>query len=248
MGAHFFQLAREFHVVFQRILVAFRIEDVARVTHGRLAHRVRPMDGFHGHAQVGQIIERVEDSENIHAAGGGVFDEAGDDVVGIIGITDGVAAAKEHLETDVGNFGAQLAQAFPRILVEKTHRGVEGGPAPHLDREQAGGAARDRRRDRQHVIGADARGHQRLVGIAKRRVRDQQAFLFQRPFGKLSGAQFVQQIAGAIRSRRPMIIRGRLGDGHRLVRFVALGMRVAVDNHVADETEQFAGAVALGLE
>ena len=75
-------------------------------------------------------------------AGGGVLHETGDDVVGIIGITDGIRAAEEHLETDVRNARAQLAQALPRIFVQETHRGVEGRAAPHFQARTDSGVRR----------------------------------------------------------------------------------------------------------
>jgi serine/threonine protein phosphatase PrpC len=96
------------------------------------------LHGLHRDAEVGQVVERVEDAEDVHAVGGGVFDEAGDDVVGVVGVADGVGAAEEHLEADVGHAGAELAQAFPRVLVEEAHRGVEGGAAPHFEGEEGG--------------------------------------------------------------------------------------------------------------
>ena len=121
MRAHFFQFLRQLDVIFEGILGALRVEDVAGVTNCRLANGVGFLHRFHGHLQIRRVIERIKDAENINALCGGVLDEAGHDVVGIIGITDGVGAAEEHLETDVRHLFAQGAQPQPRVFVQKTH-------------------------------------------------------------------------------------------------------------------------------
>ena len=186
MRAHALQLLRELHVILQRELVAAVVEDVARVADRRLADRVRALHRFHADAEIRQIIQRVEDAEDVHAARGRVLHEAGDDVVGIIRVADGVGAAEQHLETDVRHARAELPEALPRILVEEAHRGVEGRAAPHLEREQARRVMRDGAGAGEHVVGADARRHQRLVRVAERRIRDQETLLLERPLGELS--------------------------------------------------------------
>ena len=49
----------------------------------------------------------------------GFADEFDDDVVGIGGVADGVGAAEEHLEADVGDALAEFAEALPGIFVEE---------------------------------------------------------------------------------------------------------------------------------
>ena len=85
----------------------------------------------------GQPVERVEDAEEVDAGRGRLLDEAADDVVGVVGVADGVRPAQEHLEQDVGDLLAQQRQALPGVLVQEAHGHVEGGAAPHLEREQA---------------------------------------------------------------------------------------------------------------
>ena len=49
---------------------------------------------------------------------------------------------------------------------------------PHISRRKDCGSRCDTKfGDRQHVVGADARGQQRLVGVAERRVGEQQPLL-----------------------------------------------------------------------
>src|SRR5688572_11091883 len=104
---------------------------------------------FHGDDEVREIIERIENAEDIDAFSGGMLDETFHHVVGIVRVTDGVGTAEQHLETDVGYFCAKLTEAFPWIFMEKTHRGVEGGAAPHFHAEKLRGTACDRVRHRE---------------------------------------------------------------------------------------------------
>ena len=174
--------------------------------------------------------------------------EAGDDMIGVVGIADGVGPAKQHLETDVGNLGAKLAKAFPWVLVEETHRRVERGPAPHLQRKQVGGAAGERIRAGQHVMGADTGGHERLMGVAESRVGDEQALLGDRPLGEFLRAELKEQLARAIGRVQLEIAGGHDRRNERLGGTIALGVGIAVDDDVADEVEELGGAIVTGLE
>ena len=86
------------------------------------------------------------------------------------------------------------------------------------------------------------------MGITEGGVGDEQAFLLQRPLGEFLWAQFEQQVAGALGQRG-----GQIGLGQRcrvegLGRLVPLGMRVAVDDDVAQEVEQLGGPVLAAAE
>ena len=118
------------------------------------------LHGLHRDAEIREIIKRVEDTEDVHAAGGGVFHETGHDVAGIVRVADGVGAAEQHLKTDVGDAGAELAEPLPRVLIEKPHGGVERGAAPHFEGEEVRRAAGEGVGGREHVVAADARGHE----------------------------------------------------------------------------------------
>jgi hypothetical protein len=130
------------------------------------------------------------------------FDELAHDVVGVGRVADGVGGAQQHLEADVGDRLAQLAQALPGVLVEEAHGDVEGGAAPHLEAVEVGSRCATKLAMRQHVVGAHARGHQRLVRVAQGRVGEQQALLLARSTRRTSRAQLVEQLAGACRRRR----------------------------------------------
>ena len=93
-----------------------------------------------------------------------------------------------------------------------------------------------------HVVSAHARGHQRLVRVAKGRVRQQQALFFARPRGEFLGPQLLQQLARSCRRRNSWRgWHGRLLNGRGDI--LALHFGIAVQDHVAEIREQLGGAV-----
>ena len=135
--AHLFNLLGLRDVVAQRILVALRVGDVAGVADRCLTkHLAMLADCLHGDFHVGQVVERVKDSEDVHAAIGRVLHEACDDVVRVVRVADGIRAAEKHLEAEVRGLFAKAAKAFPRTLLEEAHRSVEGRAAPVFQREE----------------------------------------------------------------------------------------------------------------
>jgi hypothetical protein len=213
-----------------------RVGDVAGVADGRLANRLAVVaDGFHRHLHVRQVVERVEDPEDVHAGVRRVLDEAGDDVVRIVRIADGVRAAEEHLETDVRDLFAQAAEAVPRAFAEEAHRGVEGRSAPHFQREKLGRAVGDRLGHAQHVEAAHAGGDERLVGVAQGGVGDQQALFVENPLREFLRAEVQQHVAAAFGDFGVVLDDERVRHD-RLVQhgpgFPAFGGRVAVESDV----------------
>ena len=157
--AHRFDFLGLGDVVFQRILVALRVEDVAGVADRGLAERLAVLaDGLHRDPHVGQVVEGIEDAEDVHAGVGRMLDEAGDDVVRVVRVTHRVGAAEQHLEQDAGDLFTEPAEALPRALLEEAHRGVEGRAAPHFEREELRQAGRVVVGDAQHVEAAHAGG------------------------------------------------------------------------------------------
>ncbi len=83
------------------------------------------------------------------------------------------------------------------IFLEEPHRRVERRAAPHLEAEQVRQPVGDRVGDGQHVVGAHARGEQRLVRVAHRRVGDQQPLLVADPLRELLGPELEQLLPHA---------------------------------------------------
>ena len=127
-------------------------------------------DGLHSVLKVAGVVQCVEDTENVHAVLGGLVDEAVNNFIVVVAVTQQVLATKQHLETGVRQQFAESAQALPRILVEEANAGVEGCSAPALCRPVAGcvdvGASVD------HVFHCHSGSHQALMGVAKRELGD----------------------------------------------------------------------------
>jgi hypothetical protein len=80
---------------------------------------------------------------------------------------------------------------------------------PHISRLKSCGVRRATApADGQHVEGTHARGQQRLMGVAKSRVGDEQALLRERPFGEFFRAQLEQQLARAGRRLLLAVVAG----------------------------------------
>ena len=120
------------------------------------------------------------------------------DLGGVRRVADRVAPAQQHLEADVGDRLAQRGQPLPRVLGEEAQRDVVRRPAPALDRPQLRRGAGDVVGDGEQVAGADARGEQRLVGVAEGGVGDRDPVLGAQPAGELLGPDLAQQLAGAV--------------------------------------------------
>ena len=108
--------------------------------------------------------------EHVDAGLGGQADELPDHVVGVVAVAHHVLAPQEHLQAGVGHGRLERAHPLPGVLVQEAHHGVEGGPAPHLQRPVSGSV--ELVGDGEHVLGAHARGQQRLVGVAQHDIGD----------------------------------------------------------------------------
>ena len=131
------------------------------------------------------------------------LDERAHDVVGIVRVADGVARPQQHLEQDVRDaLRAARSSRSHGIFLQEAHRRVERRAAPHLEAEEIRRQPRDRVGDREHVVGAHARGQQRLMRIAHRRVGDEQPLLAADPLGELLRARAPAAVCRVPRRRR----------------------------------------------
>ena len=244
--AHALQLLGHADVVVERILVALGVEDVAGVADGGFADGVGLAHGLHGRLHVGQPVQRIEDAEDVDALGGGFVDEFAPPRC-----RDRRCSRRRWRRAAAsGNrcWGwprASCAQAGEGVFVQEAHGDVEGGAAPHFQAEEIVQAVRDEVGDGQHVVGADARGQQRLVGVAEGGVGEEQALLFARPIRRgLPGRVRCRSLARALRAARQEscggTARGSQARGTRLAGHCG----IAVDDHVAQIGEQLGGAVA----
>src|SRR6185369_5120729 len=86
------------------------------------------------------------------------------------------------------------------------------------------------------------------MGVTKGGVGDEQPPAFADPFGELFRPQLEQQIAGAFWNRALRIKSGRFGYLEDFGRLETFCIGAAVGNDVAQETDEFRGAIATGLE
>ena len=121
--------------------------------------------GADGLLQIAHIVERVENADDVDAVFDGLAAESIHYIVGIVLIAEDVLPAEEHLQLGVGQGLAQLAQALPRVFLQKAHTRIKGSAAPAFqrpiaDRVQhlAGG---------QHVLHPHPGGCLRLVGVTQ---------------------------------------------------------------------------------
>ena len=107
-------------------------------------------------------------------------DEAAHRIIAVVLVAENVLAAEQHLQLGVGHAGANFTQALPGILVQKTEAHVERCAAPDL----GGIVARliDRAEDRLKLGVRQTRGNQRLIGVAKYRLRKLYFHRQDRPF------------------------------------------------------------------
>ena len=218
--AHLFQFFGQANVILQRIFIALRIEDVAGVADGRLAHFVRFIaNRLDRKLHVGQPVQRVENAKNIDALFRGLQNEGLDRVVRIRRIPYAVGRAKQHLETNIGDGLPQKLEPRPGIFEKKSHGHVERRAAPHFHAVKVVQLVRDKIGNGQQIIGANARGHERLVRVAERRVRDQKLLLRFRPLREFFGAELVEKLARA-RRRLARNVRGKRSGANRSAAWV----------------------------
>jgi hypothetical protein len=244
VGPHVLDAAHEVHVVFDAILRARGVVDVARVAHsdlGDLAGAQHTRDR-HGHRI--DVVEAVEHAEHVDARERRLVDEGLDDVLRVARVADRVGAAQQHLVQHVRDRALELLQAIPWVLVQEAIRDVERRAAPGLEREQRVAQERRRGRDRHHVPRAHARREQRLVRIAHRRVGQERPLLSLDPLDDLAGSTLGEDLrrAGRRRLRGHGRHRRRCTLG-RLQPLVAPHRGMAVHDDVREIRQQLRRAV-----
>ena len=135
MGTGGLQLFAHRDIVFQVILGAVGVKDIAGIANRAFADLAVINHSVHRHAHVFNPVQAVEHAEDIHTFGRGDAHEFLHDVVGVIGIAHAVRPAQQHLGHHVGNCGAQVAQALPRAFLQKPVCHVECRTAPAFHRE-----------------------------------------------------------------------------------------------------------------
>ena len=119
--------------------------------------------GLDGLFQVPHIVQRVENADDVDAVFNGLAAEGVHHVIGIVLVAQNVLATEQHLQLRVLHVLADGPQPLPRILVQETHTGVEGGAAPALQRVVADGIQHFQRGE--HILRGHTGGRLRLVSV-----------------------------------------------------------------------------------
>ena len=125
--AHLRHLLGKLHIAVERV------DRACGVRNGTGRHRPRLDRRLDGDAQVVNVVERVKDADYVYAVADGRAHKAADYIVRIVLVAEYILPAEQHLELSVRHLRADLAQAFPRILVEVAQANVERRAAPALD-------------------------------------------------------------------------------------------------------------------
>ena len=188
------------------------------------------------------VVVGVEDAEDVNAGRAGLVHEGAHYVRRVAGVADGVLAAQEHLQADVGEALPETGQPLPRVLVQEPERDVERRPAPHLGGEELGHGVGDVRGGSEHVEGPHPGGEQRLVGVAHRRVGHLESIGLAQPAGEAFGAEVQQSLPGA---RRRVSVRQRWQLGARIWHRGWFPVR-PVDGDVGEQRQEPARPVGAG--
>ena len=143
------------------------INRTGRIADRRLNMTVFLLGSVYSGLEVAGIVERVEDTDNVDTVCNRLLDEILDDVVGIVTVAEDILSAEEHLELGVLYISADLAESFPRILIEEAQAGVECSAAPCLK-----GVITDLIKlaeDREHFVGGHTGRNQGLMRVAQDR-------------------------------------------------------------------------------
>ena len=242
MRAGLFELSGKCRVVLQVILRTRRIQEIARVADHRLAELVLFDDRIHRHPHVVDPVQAVEDAEEIDPALGCLTNKVLHHVVGVVLVADAVRAAQQHLQEQVRRTFAHQLETLPRIFRQEAHGYVEGRTTPALKREEVRQSPRIGVGDLCDIVGTNARGQQRLVTVAHRRIGHEDTLLVAHPVAELLRTELVEEL---LRTRLDVGIdigNDRLGGIGRRLR-AALHFRMSVDRHIGEIGQQLGRTV-----
>ena len=121
-----------------------------------------------GGFQVARVVERIEDSENVHPVTSGALDESGHNVVRKAGVLHYVLAAHQHHMRCLWRAPLDFVQPIKGVLAQEAQAGVDGGSSPSL--QGAESEVVQQADCRQHLRRSHASGRQRLVSVSQDRI------------------------------------------------------------------------------
>ena len=170
--AHLFQLLSQLYEV---LLV---VDGGNGVGQGGLHLTAVFLGGLDGLFQIAHIVQRVKNADDIDTVFNGFTAEGVHHVVCIVLVAQNILATEQHLQFGIGQTLLQSTKALPRILVEKTHAGVEGGAAPAFQGVVPDGI--QHLQSGQHILNGHAGSRLRLMSVPEDGIGDQQGFIGQK--------------------------------------------------------------------
>ena len=138
MGPCRLQLLAAGDVVFQVILGAVRVQNIASIADRAFQNLVGLQHRIHRDAHVFHPVQAVKHPEYIDAGDRGLFDKALHHIVRVGGVAHAIGTAQKHLGHQVRHLGAQIAQALPGTFLQEAVGHIKGRAPPAFDREQLG--------------------------------------------------------------------------------------------------------------
>mmetsp|Transcript_3062 Transcript_3062/g.6783 ORF Transcript_3062/g.6783 Transcript_3062/m.6783 type:complete len:254 (-) Transcript_3062:558-1319(-) len=135
MRTHINQLTTKVHVIFEVVLALRRISNITSVTHGTLNETTSLSSSVDTELQVVEVIQRIEDTEDINSRVLSLIAKFVNDVVGVVGVSNSVSTAQQHLERNIRGFLPERLQTFPWAFMQKSHRNIKCSSTPHFHRK-----------------------------------------------------------------------------------------------------------------
>lgn len=178
------KLADKVQVVLKVVLAASGVRDISGVADDGLNDTAGRSDSVNSKTHVLKVVERVEDTEDIHTGALGLLTELEDHVIRVAGVSNGVGATEKHLEWDVRHLLTEAGKTLPGVLTEESHGDIKGGTTPHLDGVGVAHGNGCGRCNGLKVLGANTGGEQGLVSIAPSGVSEKKTLVLADGLGK----------------------------------------------------------------
>ena len=173
LNAQRLDLLGQLHIAFQVMNGADGVADAAGGMRATLQGLI------HGHFNIADIVERIEDADDINAVFHRFADEHAHHIIGVVLVAQQVLAAQQHLQRGLGAGLLYLAQPLPGIFVEVAQAAIKGGAAPALQRIIP--CVIQLAQDRLELIKRHTGRDQGLVGIAQHSLGELYGFFHGNP-------------------------------------------------------------------
>ncbi len=255
MNVEVHELVDKFEVVLEVVLLV-GVEHVTAEADGTFNNTTSLVDSLDTNLELVNVVQGVKDTENIDTVLLGLLDELVDGIVGEGRVSNTVGATEEHLEGNVGNKLAHLAETVPRVLVEEAHGDVKSGTTPAFQTEQVGEGMAGLLGNVEQINSTDTSGKKRLVSITPSGIHEKTSLVLANGLGKGLGALLDDDVSPALLARLADVDLGTIRSDDLRNDDVALKLGLtnltldgaAVDGNVAEVGEQLLASVLAAKE